>query len=143
MRYELRSAPLPTIRRSWVGYFHATYRDHGTPERGQGPGAARHHARAEGGGDWCGSFVGTTFIFSDRAVLSTLEGDPRFFFDDSESPQAYGTGTEEWGGGGDYWGGQTMTLPFAGHPVGAPCPQHAHRTPRIRSSARTASCSPT
>src|SRR5207248_6638350 len=26
---------------------------------------------------------------------------------------------EEWGGGGDYWGGRTMTLPFAGHPVGA------------------------
>src|SRR5207302_4903249 len=23
------------------------------------------------------------------------------------------------GGGGDYWGGRTMTLPFAGHPVGA------------------------
>src|SRR4029453_17861651 len=32
---------------------------------------------------------------------------------------AYGTGTEEWGGGGDYWGGLNMTLPFAGHPVGA------------------------
>ncbi len=30
-----------------------------------------------------------------------------------------GTGSEEWGGGGDYWGGATMTLPFAGHPVGA------------------------
>jgi hypothetical protein len=49
-----------------------------------------------------------------------LEGDPRFFFDDSRTPQAQGTGTEEWGGGGDYWGGRTMTLPFAGHPVGAP-----------------------
>jgi hypothetical protein len=36
------------------------------------------------------------------------------------SPQAYGTGTEEWGGGGDYWGGRNMTLPFAGHPCGAP-----------------------
>src|SRR5437899_9945324 len=23
-------------------------------------------------------------------------------------------------GGGDYWGGLNMTLPFAGHPVGAP-----------------------
>jgi hypothetical protein len=53
-------------------------------------------------------------------VLTTLEGDPRFFFDDSRTPQAYGTGTEEWGGGGDYWGGRNMTLPFAGHPVGAP-----------------------
>jgi hypothetical protein len=52
-------------------------------------------------------------------VLGTLEGDPRFFFDDSQTPQAQGTGTEEWGGGGDYWGGRNMTLPFAGHPVGA------------------------
>ena len=51
-------------------------------------------------------------------MLTTLEGDPRFFFDDSRTPQAQGTGTEEWGGGGDYWGGRTMTLPFAGHPVG-------------------------
>ena len=59
----------------------------------------------EGGGDWCGHFVGTSFIFSDDAVLTTLEGDPRFFFDDSQTPQAQGTGTEEWGGGGDYWGG--------------------------------------
>ena len=58
-----------------------------------------------------GQFVGTSFIFSDRASLGTLEGDPRFFFDDSESTQAQGTGTEEWGGGGDYWGGQNMTLP--------------------------------
>ncbi|MBO0720592.1 MAG: DUF2961 domain-containing protein, partial [Blastocatellia bacterium] len=60
-----------------------------------------------------------SIIFSHRSILNTLEGDPRFFFDDSLSPQAYGTGTEEWGGGGDYWGGQNMTLPFAGHPVGA------------------------
>jgi hypothetical protein len=52
--------------------------------------------------------------------LRGLEGDPRFFFDDSESPQAYGTGTEEWGGGGFYWGGENMTLPLAGHPCGAP-----------------------
>ena len=52
-------------------------------------------------------------------MLKTLEGDPRFFFDDSRTPQAQGTGTEEWGGGGDYWGGLNMTLPFAGHPAGA------------------------
>src|SRR5690606_36801210 len=36
------------------------------------------------------------------------------------TPQAHGTGTEEWAGGGGYWGRQTMTLPLAGHPVGAP-----------------------
>ena len=75
--------------------------------------------KTEGGGDWSGHFIGNSWIFSDRANLTTLEGDPRFFFDDSLTPQAQGTGTEEWGGGGDYWGGSTMTLPFAGHPVGA------------------------
>jgi hypothetical protein len=73
----------------------------------------------EGSADWCGHFVGTSFIFSHDAKLNTLEGDPRFFFDDSNTPQGQGTGTEEWGGGGDYWGGINMTLPFAGHPTGA------------------------
>ncbi|HEX3720871.1 MAG TPA: DUF2961 domain-containing protein [Verrucomicrobiae bacterium] len=101
-----------------VGYFHATYRDFPMPERGQDL-VLLDTREAEDGGDWSGSFVGTSFIFSDRANLTTLEGDPRFFFDDSRTPQAYGTGTEEWAGGGDYWGGLNMTLPFAGHPTGA------------------------
>jgi hypothetical protein len=101
-----------------VAYFHATYRDHPNPEPGQDL-VLLDTRVTEGGGDWSGHFVGTSFIFSDRAVLNTLEGDPRFFFDDSQTPQAQGTGTEEWGGGGDYWGGQNMTLPFAGHPTGA------------------------
>jgi len=101
-----------------VGYFHATYRDHLAPELGKDL-VLLDTRETEGGGDWTGSFVGTSFIFSHRNYLGTLEGDPRFFFDDSLTPQAYGTGTEEWGGGGDYWGGRNMTLPFAGHPVGA------------------------
>lgn len=101
-----------------VTHFHATYRDHPNPEPGRDL-ILLDTNEAEGGGDWSGSFVGTSWIFSHRAVLNTLEGDPRFFFDDSETPQAYGTGTEEWGGGGDYWGGRNMTLPFAGHPAGA------------------------
>ncbi|HEV2328430.1 MAG TPA: DUF2961 domain-containing protein [Verrucomicrobiae bacterium] len=101
-----------------VGYFHATYRDQGNPVPGHDL-VLLDTRETEGGGDWSGSFIGTSFIFSDRANLTTLEGDPRFFFDDSQTPQAYGTGTEEWGGGGDYWGGQNMTLPFAGHPTGA------------------------
>jgi hypothetical protein len=100
-------------------YFHATYRDHGpTPERGEDL-VLLDTRDAEGGGDWSGNFVGTSFIFSHNANLTTLEGDPRFYFDDSKTPQAQGTGTEEWGGGGDYWGGRNMTLPFAGHPCGA------------------------
>ncbi len=102
-----------------VGYFHATYVDHPKPEFGKDL-VLLDTRGVEGSTDWSGQLVGTSFIFSHRADLTTLEGDPRFFFDDSLTPQAQGTGTEEWGGGGDYWGGRTMTLPFAGHPVGAP-----------------------
>ncbi|HEV2455575.1 MAG TPA: DUF2961 domain-containing protein, partial [Verrucomicrobiae bacterium] len=101
-----------------VGYFHATYRDQGSPEAGHDL-VLLDTRETEGGGDWSGSFIGASLIFSDRANLTTLEGDPRFFFDDSQTPQAYGTGTEEWCGGGDYWGGLNMTLPLAGHPTGA------------------------
>jgi hypothetical protein len=101
-----------------AAYLHATYRDHPSPELGKDL-VLLDTRQTEGGGNWSGQFIGTSFIFSHDGVLATLEGDPRFFFDDSLTPQAYGTGTEEWGGGGDYWGGLNMTLPFAGHPVGA------------------------
>lgn len=117
VRFSVRSEKY-TDPPSHVAYFHATYRDHPTPERGKDLVLLDTRA-VEGGGDWCGHFVGTSWIFSHDANLNTLEGDPRFFFDDSNTPQAQGTGTEEWGGGGDYWGGRNMTLPFAGHPVGA------------------------
>lgn len=117
--FECRYRTIPlTAPANHVGYFHATYRDHPNPEPGRDL-VLLDTKQVEGGGDWTGSFIGMSWIFSDRGVLTTLEGDPRFFFDDSQTPQAYGTGTEEWGGGGDYWGGQNMTLPFAGHPVGA------------------------
>jgi hypothetical protein len=112
-RYESLDDPFEQ-----VAYFHATYRDHPNPEPGKDL-VLLDTRETEGGGDWSGNFAGTSWIFSHRGVLTTLEGDPRFFFDDSQSPQAYGTGTEEWGGGGDYWGGRNMTLPFAGHPCGA------------------------
>jgi hypothetical protein len=119
-----------------LGYFHASYRDHGIPQRGKDL-VLLDTRQAEGGGNWSGSFVGTSLIFSDQANLETLEGDPRFFFDDSRSPQAQGTGTEEWCGGGDYWGGRNMTLPFAGHPVGARSPDSAKSTEdRIESAYR-------
>ena len=107
-----------------VTYFHATYRDHPKPEPGKDL-VLLDTREEESGGDWSGNFVGTSWIFSHKGNLNTLEGDPRFFFDDSQTPQAYGTGTEEWGGGGDYWGGRNMTLPFAGHPCGAPNPKEA------------------
>ena len=92
-----------------VGYFHATFRDHANPEPGKDL-VLLDTRETEGGGDWSGNFIGTSWIFSMEANLGTLEGDPRFFFDDSETPQAYGTGTEEWGGGGDYWGGLNMNI---------------------------------
>ncbi len=123
VRWTVRSQPFGDPPNQ-VGYFHATYTDHDDPEarklgaKGQDL-VLLNTRKVEGGGDWSGSFVGTSIVFSDNGVLSTLEGDPRFFFDDSNTPQAQGTGTEEWGGGGDYWGGVTMTLPFAGHPTGA------------------------
>jgi hypothetical protein len=119
-----------------VAYFHATYADHPEPEPGKDL-VLLDTRDAEGSADWSGHLAGTSFIFSHRAVLTTLEGDPRFFFDDSLTPQAQGTGTEEWGGGGDYWGGRTMTLPFAGHPVGAPDPKAARADEdRIESAYR-------
>jgi hypothetical protein len=105
--------------RNHLAYFHATYKDHG-PNPVAGNDLVLLDTRStEAGGDWSGSFIGTAWIFSHNANLGTLEGDPRFYFDDSISPQCYGTGTEEWGGGGDYWGGRNMTLPFVGHPTGA------------------------
>jgi hypothetical protein len=117
IRWSARYHPLKRPA-GHAAYLHATYRDHANPDAGKDLVLLDTRA-VEGGGDWSGSFVGTSWIFSHRAALNTLEGDPRFFFDDSQTPQAYGTGTEEWGGGGDYWGGRNMTLPFAGHPAGA------------------------
>ncbi|MBI2924565.1 MAG: DUF2961 domain-containing protein [Verrucomicrobia bacterium] len=117
VQWKVRFAPLKHPP-NHVAYFHATYSDHPKPERGKDL-VLLDTRQAEGGGEWSGHFIGMSWIFSHRGVLNTLEGDPRFFFDDSQTPQAYGTGTEEWGGGGDYWGGRNMTLPFAGHPVGA------------------------
>ena len=119
VRYETLHA-----RPDEVGYFHATYHDHPHSEAGHDL-VLLDTKQTEGGGSWAGHLVGTSFIFSHNANLGTLEGDPRFFFDDSQTPQAQGTGTEEWGGGGDYWGGQNMTLPLAGHPTGAPNPKQA------------------
>ncbi len=113
VRYTPYKGPL-----NHVAYFHATYADHGKPELGKDL-VLLDTRKVEGSKNWSGHLVGTSFIFSHNARLDTLEGDPRFFFDDSQTPQAQGTGTEEWCGGGDYWGGRNMTLPFAGHPVGA------------------------
>jgi len=78
----------------------------------------------EGEQEWSGSFVGTSRIFSEEGSPWVLTRDPRFYFDDALSPQGHGTGTEEWGGGGDFWRRddsprlQRSTTLFAGHPIG-------------------------
>jgi hypothetical protein len=117
IKWEIRTVDF-TDPINQVGYFHATYSDHPEPTLGRDV-IFLDTSKTEGGGAWSGNFVGMSWIFTRNGYLPTLEGDPRFFFDDSKTPQAWGTGTEEWGGGGDYWGGRNMTLPFAGHPVGA------------------------
>jgi Protein of unknown function (DUF2961) len=117
VEWRVRSMPL-LAPANQLAYFHATYRDFPNPTPGEDL-VLLDSGDMEGVKQWSGNFAGTSFIFSHHANLETLEGDPRFFFDDSLTPQAQGTGTEEWGGGGDYWGGLNMTLPFAGHPVGA------------------------
>lgn len=131
--YEIRYEPY-TLSASFSSYFHATYRDMPEPEPGKDL-TFLDTKGIEGHVDWSGNFVGTSFIFSHNGFLKTLEGDPRFFFDDSQTPQAYGTGTEEWGGGGDYWGHQNMTLPFVGHPCGAPRKEEAKNEKDLIESA--------
>jgi Protein of unknown function (DUF2961) len=134
VRWEVRHVPYNDPA-NWVGLFHATYRDFPNPERGRDL-ELLDTRQVEGGGSWSGHIVGTTYIFTKQGHLFTLEGDPRFYLDDSASPQGQGTGSEEWGGGGDYWGGRRMTLPFAGHPVGRPHEQSKNALDKIHSAYR-------
>ncbi|MCA9100463.1 MAG: DUF2961 domain-containing protein, partial [Planctomycetales bacterium] len=132
--WEVRHVPFDEPANS-AGYFHATYRDFPHPEPGRDL-ELLDTRDVEGGGEWAGHIVGTTYTFTHDGELRTLEGDPRFYLDDSASPQGQGTGSEEWGGGGDYWGGLRMTLPFAGHPVGRPRGQMKQPIDRIHSAYR-------
>lgn len=116
IEYEIRTVPY-TDPLNHAAYFHATYSNHPHPKEGR-DNIFLDTYNTEGGGDWSGHFVGMSWIFSHNGTLHTLEGDPRFYFDNARTPQAHGTGTEEWGGGGDYWGGNNMTIPFAGYPLG-------------------------
>lgn len=136
IQYEIRYEPY-TVPANLSSYFHATYMDIPEPEAGK-DNVFLDTRGMEGQNEWSGHFVGTSFIFSHDGVLNSLEGDPRFFFDDSNTPQAYGTGTEEWCGGGHYWGGLNMTLPFAGHPqgVGRDRSQAQHEKDLIESAYR-------
>jgi hypothetical protein len=134
IEYEIRSVPYRDPP-NHIGYFHATYSDHPSPIPGKDV-VFLDTDQVEGGHPWSGSFVGMSWIFSHRGNLRTLEGDPRFFFDGSRTPQAMGTGTEEWGGGGDYWGGRNMTTPLAGHPVGSEAGKHRSEADLINSAYR-------
>lgn len=105
-----------------VGYFHANYVDLPKPEPGKAL-SLLDTQHIEGGGDWSGHLVGNTVVYTHSGDVATLEGDPRFWFDESGTPQAHGGGTEEWGGGGSYWRhGKIVSLPFVGHPIGVPPP---------------------
>src|SRR5205823_10405072 len=86
-----------------VGQFHATYRDFPAPEPGRDL-VLLDTREVEGGGNWFGHIVGTTYEFTINGNLNTLEGDPGFFSDGSRSPDWQGIGSEEWGGGGECWG---------------------------------------
>ena len=133
VRWRVRHHPLGEPPQH-VAWFHATYRDHPQPVPGHDL-VWLDTREVEASPVWSGHIVGMSWIFSHRGVLNTLEGDPRFFFDDSLTPQVQGTGTEEWGGGGDYWGGLNMTLPLAGHPCGAGGPKKARHPEDLIESA--------
>jgi hypothetical protein len=91
----------------WWGTFHATYTSVPHPQ----PGQDMTFLDVTGSG----KLVGTVINFS--APSGTLEGDPHIYLDDSLTPQIAGTGTEEWGLGGNYWnGGQQVSLPLGGLP---------------------------
>lgn len=91
----------------WWGTFHATYTSVTQPRRGQD----MTFLDVTGSG----KLVGTVINFTKPG--GTLEGDPHIYLDDSQTPQIAGTGTEEWGLGGNYWnGGQQVTLPLGGLP---------------------------
>ncbi len=110
--------PLPAIKWSikyepfsdppnWWGTFHATYTSVPRPVTGQD----MTFLDTRGSG----RIVGTVVNFT--AADGTLEGNPSFYLDDIRTPQIEGTGTEEWGLGGNYWnGGNQTSLPLGGLP---------------------------
>ncbi len=68
IQWKVRHAPFKDAPNQ-VGYFHATHRSHPAPEAGHDM-VLLDTTKVEGGGDWSGSFVGTSFIFSREAVLT-------------------------------------------------------------------------
>lgn len=92
---------------TWWAPLHATYTSIPNPQ----PGRDMTFLDVSGSG----RIVGTVINFGH--VGPTLEGNPRIFLDEADTPQVQATGTEEWGLGGNYWrGGQQVSLPLGGLP---------------------------
>ncbi len=92
---------------AWWGKFHANYTSVPKPVSGQNMTFLDYHGS--------GKLVGTVVNFG--SVGGTLEGNPDFYVDGSQTPQFAGTGTEEWGLGGNYWNnGDQVSLPLGGLP---------------------------
>jgi hypothetical protein len=104
--WQVATEPLD-VPKAWWAPFHATY----TPVPNPPVGQDLTFLDAAGSG----RVVGTVVNFSE--VGGTLEGNPRIYLDDANTPQVQATGTEEWGLGGDYWqGGKQTSLPMGGYP---------------------------
>jgi hypothetical protein len=104
--WRLRLQPFPDPA-GWWGTLHVTYTSVPNPV----PGQDMTFLDVSGSG----RVVGTVINFS--RVGGTLEGNPSFYIDNSPTPQVEGTGTEEWGLGGNYWNGNHQTtLPLGGLP---------------------------
>jgi Protein of unknown function (DUF2961) len=102
VRYQAFSDP-----KTWWAPFHANYVSIPKPTPGQNMTFLDYHGS--------GKLVGTVVNFG--SVGETLEGNPYFYLDGSQTPQFAGTGTEEWGFGGNYWdNGQQVSLAMAGLP---------------------------
>jgi hypothetical protein len=102
VQYEPFAAPA-----SWWGTFHANYTTIPHPR----PGLDMTFLDYRGSG----KLVGTVVNFG--AIGTVLEGNPQIYLDNSKTPQIAGTGTEEWGLGGDYWNnGIQVSLPLGGLP---------------------------
>ena len=76
-----------------AAYFHGTYKDTPVPVAGEDV-LMMDTKGLEGEPNWSGHLIGTVVTFSHEGHLSTLEGDPRFFFDNSRTPQVQGTGAQ-------------------------------------------------
>src|SRR5947207_2777869 len=72
VKWSVKHEPF-TASPNEAAYFHATYKDHAHPVPGKDL-VLLDTRETEGGGDWSGSFIGNSWIFSHQANIGTLEG---------------------------------------------------------------------